>query len=83
MMTLSPSEARRQFFHLGELAEQGPVLVLASTPFLVTPVGGPLPSREAPPAGSHRHVDLELLGSLDLTDLEFPPIAPRLEDPGL
>ena len=83
MLTLPPSEARRKFFHLGELAEQGPVLVLASTPFIVTSVGGPFPSPETLSATGRRHVDFALLGSLGLADDDFPPMSPRLEEADL
>jgi hypothetical protein len=83
VLTLPPSEARRQFFHLGELAERGPVLVLASTPFIVTSVGGPLPSPEASSATGRRHVDFALLGSLGLADDDFPPMSPRMEEADL
>ncbi len=38
MRSIQPTEARKQFFSLGTLALQEPLLVTASTPFLVMPV---------------------------------------------
>ena len=38
MRSIKPTEARKQFFTLGNLAKQEPLLVTASTPFLVMPV---------------------------------------------
>ncbi len=38
MRSIQPTEARKQFFSLGSLARQEPLLVTASTPFLVVPV---------------------------------------------
>lgn len=83
MLTLPPSEARRRFFHLGELAESGPVLVLASTPFIVTAVGGAFQSTGIPTEARGRHVDFALLGSLGLADVDFPPMSPRMGETDL
>ncbi len=70
MVVLSPSEARRQFFHLGELATKEPVLVPTSTPFIVTAVSGLAAgaTRAVKPA---RHVDFALMSSLALKDVNF------------
>ena len=56
MRTIQPTEARKQFFTLGNLAKQEPLLVTASTPFMVVSVetilgtSGQIPGvRFAPP----------------------------------
>ena len=38
MRSIQPTEARKQFFTLGTLARQEPLLVTASVPFLIVPV---------------------------------------------
>ena len=38
MRAIQPTEARKQFFSLGTLARQEPLLVTASTPFMVVSV---------------------------------------------
>ena len=42
MRSIQPTEARKQFFTLGNLAREEPLLVTASTPFLIMPVEGML-----------------------------------------
>ncbi len=38
MRAIQPTEARKKFFTLGNLAQQGPLLVTAATPFMVVAV---------------------------------------------
>lgn len=38
MRSIQPTEARKRFFTLGNLAQQEPLLVTASVPFLILPV---------------------------------------------
>lgn len=83
MMTLQPSDARRHFFHLGELAAKGPLLVTASKPFVVVPLDWLVDRLPAPLAREPRHVDLELLGGLGLEDVVLEPMQPRLREPEL
>jgi hypothetical protein len=70
LVVLSPSEARKQFFHLGELAAKEPVLVPTSIPFIVTSVSGL--AAGAPRAGRPaRHIDFALMSRLGLKDIDF------------
>ncbi len=82
LIVLSPTEARKQFFHLGELAAREPVLVPASIPFIVMPVtslSAPAPHAATP---AH-HVDFAFLKSLNLGDVEFPPMSVAMRAPEL
>jgi hypothetical protein len=85
MHILQPSEARRQFFHLGELAANGPLLVNATVPFVVMPLGWGLGPGPTAPRPEPHHADLDLLGGLALgdLDLDLEPMRLRLQEPEL
>lgn len=66
MRSIQPTEARKKFFSLGTMARQEPLLVTASTPFMIVPIDALLMSP----------------GPAPIHGIEFAPSQPfRLPEP--